>query len=96
MSRGVFWLALALALPLAGALAAPPDEAGIARLVKQLGSDVFAEREAASRELEKAGEAAQGALERAAQSDDAEVRRRARELLTRLHQKLYGEQRQFR
>src|SRR5579859_868687 len=96
MPRGVFCLPLLMLLPPAGAPAAPPGEAEVARLIKQLGSDVFAEREAASRELAKAGEAALGALEWAARSDDAEVRRRARELVARLHRKLYGEQRQFR
>src|SRR5262249_16052893 len=61
-------------LALAGARApadAPPDAAKIRRLVEQLGSPSFAEREAASAALEAAGEPALPALAKAAESDDA-------------------------
>ncbi len=50
----------------------------VARLIGQLGSDDFARREAASKELTGIGEPALGALRKAAaSSEDPEVRRRA-------------------
>jgi hypothetical protein len=57
-----------------------PD-ATIAHLVEQLGSPKFEEREAASKALDKIGEPALEALRGAARSRDAEVRRRAADLL---------------
>jgi hypothetical protein len=58
------------------------DTAGkTARLVKQLGSDDYAEREAASSALDKLGEAALPLLRAATRNEDAEVRRRASELV---------------
>jgi hypothetical protein len=57
----------------------PPSQLLIARLVKQLGSDCYQEREAAQKELEALGERALPALQRAVKaSRDAEVRMRAR------------------
>jgi uncharacterized protein (TIGR03067 family) len=54
----------------------------IARLIRQLGDDAFAEREAASKELDAIGEPALGALRQAAaSSDDAEIRQRAGRLV---------------
>jgi hypothetical protein len=50
--------------------------------VKQLGSDRFEEREEASRRLEEIGGAALPALEKAAGSEDAEIRGRAARLAT--------------
>jgi hypothetical protein len=59
-----------------------PDGKGIERLVKQLGSDEFKEREAASSALRKVGKAALNALLKAAKgSDDLEVRTRAARLI---------------
>jgi WD40 repeat protein len=84
-------LLVALALPLL-ALRAAPDADEIARLVKQLGDDDFARREGASKRLAAIGEPALGALQKAANSDDAEVRRRAAELVAGLESQLYGEQ----
>jgi hypothetical protein len=56
--------------------------ADIDRLIGQLGSEVFAEREAASTALEQLGEAALEPLRKAREaSDDAEIRRRAERLL---------------
>jgi hypothetical protein len=72
-------LLLTSALLVAGAPAEPPAE--VERLIGQLGSAQFAEREAASRALEATGEPAVEALRKAVQSSDAEVRRRAEELL---------------
>jgi uncharacterized protein (TIGR03067 family) len=63
----------------------PPSAAEIDKLVHQLGSRRFAEREAATKALEKAGEPALAALRKAATSDpDAEVRRRAGKLVRSL------------
>ena len=50
----------------------------IARLIKQLGDDAFAKREAATKELKDIGAPALAALRKAvASSDDLEIRRRA-------------------
>jgi hypothetical protein len=53
-------------------------------LVRQLGSDVFAEREKASEQLKDLGLAAKVALEKGCADDDAEIRRRCQELLPAL------------
>jgi hypothetical protein len=58
-----------------------PDRAAIAKLVKQLGSSDFKERETASKGLEKVGFPALDALRNAAASTDAEVARRAAHLV---------------
>src|SRR5262249_20853674 len=60
------------------------DADQIAKLIEQLGSDTFAERETASRDLERQGAAALGALRKAAQSSDIETRRRAQTLVTKI------------
>jgi hypothetical protein len=76
--------------------AAPPGPPEVARLIRQLGSDSFAEREAASRRLAAVGEPALGPLREAgARSDDAEVRRRANRLVKRIQGRLFGEVRRF-
>jgi hypothetical protein len=60
--------------------AATPDR--IAALIKRLGDDAFAKREAASKELEDIGEPALAALRKAANcSDDLEIRRRAERII---------------
>jgi hypothetical protein len=60
---------------------ADADAAQIRRLIQQLGSDDFEEREAASRQLKKIGPPAVEALRAAAKdSKEAEVRRRATEV----------------
>jgi uncharacterized protein (TIGR03067 family) len=54
----------------------------IAQLIKRLGDDSFAKREAASKELEAIGEPALAALQKAAAStDDAEVQWRAEQIV---------------
>ena len=68
---------------------APPDKEQIAKLVKQLGDNDFDVREAASRKLLEVGEPAEDALATAAKSDDAEVSRRATEILERFKWGLY-------
>src|SRR5213594_4001680 len=76
-------LPLALIVPLLAAMtvaagaAKDPDGERIARLVIQLGSSRFVERQAASHALDAIGESALPALRMAARSDDAEVSRRA-------------------
>jgi predicted Zn-dependent protease len=88
---------LALAL-LAGAVAglraaparpAPPTREQVARWVRQLGDNDFAAREEASKKLWEAGEAAEPALREAAGSEDAEVSRRARELINKFKWGIY-------
>jgi hypothetical protein len=66
-----------------------PPSPDIERLIKQLGGRKFREREAASKALDKLGEAALDALRRAAKHDaDAEVRYRAGRLVERMEQRL--------
>lgn len=57
------------------------DAAEIARLIHQLGSDDFTEREAASNALDALGETALPALRKAQDNSDLEIRRRAAHLV---------------
>jgi hypothetical protein len=60
--------------------AAKPDR--VAALIKQLGDNAFAKRQAASKELEDIGEPALAALRKAAtSSDDLEIRRRTERII---------------
>jgi hypothetical protein len=63
-------------------LAQEPDR--IDELVRKLGAEDFAEREKAGEELRRLGKPAEEALRKAAESEDPEVRRRARGLLDEL------------
>ncbi len=74
-------LACLVAFPASAAAPPPPSAAQIARWIVELGDDEFATRQAASRQLRAAGEPAEAALEKAADSSDAEVRKRARAIL---------------
>jgi hypothetical protein len=80
-------MAIALLIFMSAALAAEPSSensptpAEIAAAIERLGSDRYEVREAASKFLWQVGRPAQGALEAAAQSRDAEVARRAQRLL---------------
>ncbi len=56
----------------------------IERLIAQLGSEKFQDREAATAELKKLGEKAIPALEKALKSPDAEISRRAKGLLEQI------------
>ncbi len=67
--------------------AEPADTAKIAKLVEQLGSDTFSDRQKASEALDAIGEPALNALRKAAQSTDAEVRKRAQELVERIEKR---------
>jgi len=85
----IFVLALADSGPAQG-----PE--GIARLIRQLGADEFAEREAASKRLEEIGKPALAALQEAAKKDaDLEVRARAARLVKIIHRSLFHEVRRF-
>lgn len=64
--------------------AEPADAVRVARLVTNLGSTSFAERDAAYSKLEKLGPACRPQLEAALKSPDAEVRLQAERLLRRL------------
>jgi hypothetical protein len=68
----------------------PVDTAKIERLVRQLGSERFAEREAASKALDDIGEPALLALRKVRESTDLEVRRRVAVLLKSIEQKRMG------
>src|SRR5207245_1697796 len=90
------WFALlVLALPFVPVAADAPDDAEIARLVKQLGDEDFDKREAATTRLKEIGEALFDALHQATTSHDPEVRRRAEDLVAVLEKKLSGEQLRF-
>jgi hypothetical protein len=71
-----------------GDAAARFDPDRLARLTLLLGSEEFADREAAERELDSTGAPALPALKQAAQSDDAEVRRRAEALVQQIERRL--------
>ena len=61
-----------------------PAEPRVARLIRQLGSDRYFDRAAATSELAKEGGGAREQLEAALQSPDPEIRLRAGELLTQI------------
>jgi hypothetical protein len=64
------------------------DANKIAKLIEQLGSDTFAERKKASEALDKIGEPALPALRKALTSKDAETRKRAADLVTRIEKRI--------
>ncbi len=75
-------LALLISLPSSAEEAASKEK--IDKLIDQLGSGSFAEREKASRELAGIGVPALDALRKAAKSEDAEVRKRAEDILPKI------------
>jgi hypothetical protein len=90
--RGHHWLlALALGVGVLGlvraAAAESAEAARIAKLIEQLGSGNFEEREKATAALEAVGLPALEPLRKAAAGDDAEVKRRAGELVRKLEKK---------
>jgi hypothetical protein len=80
-----FGLATLAGLP---APAATPGATEIRKLINSLASDNFSEREQATAALDAAGEPALAGLRVAAASDDAEVRRRAGELVRKIETRL--------
>jgi len=91
-------LGLVLAAAVVAGWAAPPNHPGqtsecalLRRLIEQLGSGSYAERQAASKRLDDLGESALPSLYRAAHSDDLEVRFRARDLVWDIQHRLYGQ-----
>jgi WD40 repeat protein len=93
-------LGLALAATVMAGRAAPPDQRGepsdgaaLARLIEQLGSASYGERQEASKRLDDIGEPALPLLYKAAHSDDLEVRFRARDLVWSIQHRLYGQRR---
>lgn len=90
--RTLFLLLLGLALIGLAAVPAPAsDEATISKLIEQLGADSFADREAASKALDKIGTPALEAVQKATKSADAEVRKRAAELAGRIGRRAASE-----
>src|SRR5262249_1656760 len=84
--------ALSVSLLFVSRGAADPAEKEIERLVEQLGSDVFQEREQASRRLEEIGKPALGALRKAMTGADPEVRRRAATIVGAIDDKVVKEE----
>jgi hypothetical protein len=83
-------------MPAAEPRANPPAEKTTAdrltQLIVQLGSDQFAEREAATRELSALGPVALDSLRRASEAEDPELQRRARKLLRQVEKRLTADQ----
>jgi hypothetical protein len=73
---------LAAALVSLALRAAAPPSASVKRLIRQLGSDSFDEREAASKALDRIGERALPALRKAAANPDLEIRKRSARLVS--------------
>jgi predicted Zn-dependent protease len=80
-----------LALSAAGVAAPvlPPSKKDIDDWVRQLGARDFASRERAQRRLWESGERAEEALNKATSADDAEVRRRASQILSKFKWGIY-------
>jgi hypothetical protein len=81
-------LGIGLGVLVSGAASADDDAGRIDKLVKQLGSKRFAERDRAKRDLEAIGTAALDALRVAARSKDLETSRRAGELVKKMEEKI--------
>jgi hypothetical protein len=83
-TRRVLVVVVFLSLGLASPAAEPGDAAQVEKLIAQLGSKSFAEREKAMQALEGIGEPALGALRKASRSGDIEISRRAVDLVRRI------------
>ncbi len=83
-AAGVLVLLTILTLGPGRTPACKPDERAVSRLIGQLGSRKYAEREAAARKLAAVGEPALPALRRAARTAELEIRRRAEQLVRRI------------
>src|SRR5262245_30687920 len=85
-----------VAAVLAAAPVAEREAPRVDRLIEQLGSDSFEEREAAERQLLALGETVLPALRKAASTHgDAEVRARAERIVRAICDQLYGEERRI-
>jgi WD40 repeat protein len=83
---------VSLVLILLAATAAPAQSPDVDRLIEQLGSSRWEEREAASKRLPELGEAALPAMEKAARSDrDVDVRLRLWLAIRSVRERGYGE-----
>jgi len=93
MGMRLWLLAFGLGLGLVASIPSQAaDKAGadkIAKLVEQLGSTQFSEREKATKELEALGDQALEALKAAAKGDDLETKRRAEELIKKIDTKSF-------
>jgi hypothetical protein len=78
-------LALLISLPSPAGEEVSADK--IDKLIEQMGSGTFSEREKASKALDAIGVPALDALRKAVKSDDAEVKRRAQDLLKRIEKR---------
>lgn len=83
--------AFALGSGLSAAAEPPPDASRIDRLISQLGSTKFAEREEASKALDAIGAPALPALKTGANSPDLEVKRRSGTLVKKIETRLETE-----
>jgi hypothetical protein len=87
-SRHLLAVPIVVVLSLAASLPSPADQAPskekIDKLIEQLGSGSFEEREQASKELSALGAPVLEALRKAAKNGDPEVRKRAAELLPKI------------
>ncbi len=79
---------LSLALLIGGLHLAAADAPDVTKLIDQLGSMKFADREAAAKALDELGAPALDALRKAAKGEDAEARRRAADLVTKIERRL--------
>jgi WD40 repeat protein len=89
------WSIVLAALVLATGWQASGEEPAaeeISRLVRQLGNDDFARREAAGKRLAEIGEPVLEALRKAAATDDPEVRRRTENLVREIEHRRPGEE----
>ncbi|HTU16479.1 MAG TPA: HEAT repeat domain-containing protein [Gemmataceae bacterium] len=75
---------LAMVISLPSPAGEAPSKEQIDKLIEQMGSGTFSEREKATRELTAIGVPALEALRKAAKSDDPEIRRRAGDLLVKI------------
>ncbi|HUR53543.1 MAG TPA: hypothetical protein VMZ71_05410 [Gemmataceae bacterium] len=92
MTRRMLAVAALLLSPLAAFGDPPPVPKSPAfKLVEQLGSEDYAEREAASKQLDELGAAAFDAIRAGCQSNDPEVASRARELASRIGRRIENE-----
>jgi hypothetical protein len=84
----LFGVGLMALVVCASAAAEPASPATIDKLIQQLGSPAFEEREKATQDLDRIGEPALEALRKAMNSNDAEVSRRARDLMAGIEKRV--------